>query len=143
MVRKQDHHSRGATVLELLLFVGLVFIVVFAFQMVVSSKDSAVRDLERLITIRKAEVAFARLYLATGSYASAAASGGCVKDATLASCDFQRVGISGGDWRDPGKENFRILEQPTDKTFSVAFSLERSHGGLAAGSHILTPEGIR
>lgn len=133
----------GVTVLELLLFVGLVFGVVFSLQVLFRANDRSVRDLDRLTDIRNLEGAFARLSIATGSYATAARTGGCVLGGDASTCDFSRIGMDALRWRDPGQGAYIITQAPAETTYEVSFSLEQSYAGLSAGPHVLTHEGIR
>lgn len=135
--------QRGTSVLDLLLAGGLIFGVVFALQVVFLQTGASARDLQRLSDIREAEIAFQQLFRSTGGYLAAAQDGGCSEAGTLlASCNFSRISKQ-LSLRDPGDGNYRVSVAPTETTFEITFALERSHDGLAAGRHTLTPDGIR
>lgn len=140
--RAREAH-RGATVLDLLLAGGLIFGVVFALQVVFLQTGASARDLRRLMDIREAEGAFQQLYRSTGGYQAAAQDGGCDDtNGVLAGCNFSRIRTR-PLLQDPGDGSYRISIVPSETTFEITFALERSHDGLAAGRHTLSPEGIR
>lgn len=134
----------GASVLELVIVVALVFLIVTTFQIVLSQHNERLRDLERLVIIRQAETSFARLFLTTGGYQSAAEGGGCKETGSLLEqCNFSLLERSAAMFKDPGDKKFEITVPPNTTMYEVTFSLELSHGSLPAGQHTLTPQGIR
>ena len=134
---------RGATVLDLLLAGGLIFGVVFALQVAFLQLGASSRDLRRLADIREAEIAFQQLFRSTGGFGAAAQDGGCSDAGSLLeTCNFSRINKR-QILRDPGDGHYRVSVVPTETAFEITFALERSHDGLAAGRHTLTPVGIR
>lgn len=118
-----------------------MFALVAVFQILQSRSDKDRRDLERLALMREAQGLFSGIYLAAGSYQPGAAGCGDKGD-LLSDCALSGEG-AGERFRDPGKFAFTVETVPNDETYAIAFTLERAHGTLAAGQHVLTPDGIK
>lgn len=133
--------QHGFSTIELLILGAVTLALVSGFQILQSRSDKDRRDLERLALMREAQTLFSSVYLATGSYKTA--SVGCeVQGDTLARCSFPSEGVA-ERFRDPGTFAFTVETVPSDETYAIAFILERAHGKLASGKHLLTPDGIK
>ena len=141
---KKKHVFRGFAVLDLVITVSVFFLIVLGFQVLFSRSQAESRDLRRLADMREVETVFEKLFLATGGYGAASSASGCHAAGSLVStCDFSRVNLSLAGVRDPGSSSYRVTIVPDETTYEISFSLERSHTGITAGKHILTPQGIR
>lgn len=140
-MRQNKDRQSGMSTIELLILAAVMFALVAVFQVLQSRSDKDRRDLQRLTLMREAQTMFSKIYLASGSY-KPAASGCKAKGDLLSDCVFPGEG-AGERFRDPGKLAFTVETVPSDETYTIAFTLERAHGTLAAGRHVLTPEGIK
>ncbi|MFH1171721.1 MAG: hypothetical protein V1778_04240 [bacterium] len=137
----QEH--KGATVLELCVAVGLIIAVLFALQVLSMQERAQTHDLRRLADMRMLEADFEQLFRTTGGYDAAATDGCGTLEVLVSTCNFTRIGTSAADLRDPGKAAYRVTAVPTQSTYEVTFLLERTHEGITAGKHTLSPNGIR
>lgn len=122
---------------------GIVLIAIVAFIFAFFYQRSLQRDAARLDVIRRAEQAFQKVYLRSGSYQAVAKDGCNNNGAALSTCNFLSVSVDASDFRDPGKFGMTMTKAPGNDGYEVAFALERRHGSLAKGPHTLTPQGIR
>lgn len=135
-------HPRGISPLVLVLILaGLALLAVFN-TLFVLRQQAEKRDAIRIADMARLEAAFALLSFETSSYAEAAK--GCGQPGALVShCTLGRYLPTITDLKDPGKHAYRVAEVPSEKRFSVAFTLERGFDRLGPGQHTLTPDGIR
>lgn len=133
----------GKSYLTIIVVIALVVALGVGIQVLVARDQAVARDVERLQDMRQLESSFAKLYLATGSYMSAAENGCGTVGESVARCNFSRIQWSSEMMRDPGRYTYKIVTVPTATSYGIVFTLERSHDRLAKGSHTLTPEGIR
>lgn len=121
---------------------GAFLCVAIVYFLLYARHQANLRDVQRLSDMRQAENALTKLFLATGSF-GAAAKGCTMQGAPLASCDFSSVSLDLSQLRDPGRYSYLVQDVPSDAGYVIQFTLERKHGSLSAGKHVLTAKGIQ
>ncbi len=133
---------RGITRFSVVMSVGALLSVTIAYFLLYARHQANLRDVLRLSDMRQAENALTKLYLATGSF-GAAAKGCPSQGVMLASCDFSFISLDLSQLRDPGRFSYVVRDVPATAGYTIQFTLERKHGSLSAGKHILTAKGIQ
>ena len=109
----------------------------------INNEKAKTRDARRLSDMARIQAAFEFLYNDTASYVGAAKDGCNAKGALVSQCNLKTYLPSIASFKDPGKYRYSISTVPSDESYAVTFTLEKSYGTLGAGTHILTPQGIK
>lgn len=133
----------GFSILERIILVAGLLVLVFGFQLLVARERRVLRDAERLSIVRQAEAVFGIIFVKTGSFEAIAENGCSTAGSALSSCNVSLAGVTANMWRDPGKEQMTVATVPDRSGYTIRFVLESGYGGLSAGEHTLTAQGIR
>jgi len=132
----------GFTLTETLILGAVVVLVAVIGTAVLATERARVRDAKRIADITRLAGGFAVLYAQEGGYESAAA--GCdTKGDPASSCTLSSLLTTGEGLQDPGKFSYTVSRVPDHQDFGISFRLERSYGTLAAGTHVLSKQGVR
>ena len=135
------NHS-GLSLIELLIIIGLFGALITLGLFVLSNERARVRDSQRIADITRVQAAFQLLYFEKASYKEAAT--GCPKTGDdVNQCGLGKYLNGLGALRDPGRFKYQISRVPDESDYGVAFNLERAYGGLKAGQHVLSKNGIK
>lgn len=134
---------RGMSALRVAIGFACLAVLVVGWLLLLREERARQRDLVRLATVRQAEAAFRMLYLKTASFRSAAENGCGQPNSPLATCNFTAIGWPADAFQNPAGAPLLVATPPDDEQYAITFTLERSHDGIAAGRHTLTPDGIR
>ena len=110
-----------------------------AFFFLNSHTQTVGRDFDRLSDMDVARSAFERLFQDEASYASA----GCEEGEELQLCLLSDYDPNIVNRQDPGDFSYVVAETPSEDSFAIRFTLERTYRGLEAGDHLLTENGIQ
>lgn len=141
-MKPSNYNQSGLSLIELLIIIGLFAALVTLGLFVLSNERARVRDSQRIADLTRVQAAFQLLYFEKAGYQEAASGCASVGD------DVNKCGLGNylnglSTLRDPGRFNYQISRVPDESDYGVAFTLERTYGGLKAGQHVLSKSGIR
>ncbi len=142
MTKRAVKNQSGLTLIELLIIIGLIGALITLGLFVLSNERARVRDSQRIADMARVQAAFQLIYFEKASYKEAAAGCSSLGD------DVNQCGLGNylnglGRLRDPGRYRYQISRVPDDSDYGVVFTLERTYGGLKAGQHVLSKNGIK
>ncbi len=132
----------GLTLTEFLITAAIVALLAAGGTMFIGIERARNRDAKRLADMTNYAAGFAVLYAQKASYADAAKACG-QKGMVTTTCGLPTLTGLEDELRDPGRFSYQLSRVPDAENFGIRFQLEREYGTLAAGTHVLTKDGIQ
>jgi len=134
---------QGLSMIQILILALVVFALGAGVFLVIREERAQTRDAKRMADMARLSAAFFEQYLTEGSYATAA-EGGCSEEgSSVATCNLAAYLPDIASFKDPKGGAYTVQGVPGEASFVVLFTLERNYNYYAAGSHVLTPQGIQ
>ena len=123
---------------------SLAFLLVVFFGLrTIGAERAKARDAQRVADMARLQVGFLLLFNRTSSYAGAAQNGCDQVNAPVRTCNLKQDFAAIATLQDPRGGDYVVTKVPDASTYEIRFTLERGVSGLAAGTHVLTPAGIK
>lgn len=136
-------HQQGAALVQIVIIIIVFCLLVGGGFFLINNEKAKTRDARRLSDMARIQAAFEFLYNDTASYQGAAHDGCDATGALVSQCSLKTYLPSIASFKDPGKYRYFMSTVPSDESYAVSFTLEKSYGTLRAGTHVLTPQGIQ
>ncbi len=136
-------HQQGSVLVRIVIIVIVFCLLVGGGFFLINNEKAKTRDARRLSDMARIQAAFEFLFNDTASYEGAANHGCDTKGSLVSQCNLKTYLPSIASFKDPGKYRYSISTVPSDESYAVSFTLEKSYGTLRAGAHFLTPQGIK
>lgn len=136
-------HQQGTALVQIIIIVIVLCLLVGGGFFLINEEKAKTRDARRLSDIVRIQAAFEFLYNDTASYEGAANDGCDTSGVLVSQCNLKTYLPAIGSFKDPGKYRYSISTVPSDESYAVTFTLEKSYGTLGAGTHVLTTQGIK
>jgi len=137
------NYQQGSALVRIVIIVIIFCLLVGGGFFLINSEKAKTRDARRLSDMARIQAAFEFLFNDTASYAGAAKDGCDAKGDLASQCNLKTYLSSIASFKDPGKYRYSMSTVPSDEAYAVSFTLEKSYGTLNAGTHVLTPQGIK
>lgn len=132
----------GFTLTEFLIIGAIIALLAVGGTLLLGMERARARDAKRIADITNYAAGFAVLYAQQASYADAAAK--CpTRNMVATSCGLPALTTLENNLKDPGRYSYRVSRVPDAENFGLTFHLERAYGGLTAGDHTLSKDGIK
>jgi len=137
------NHQQGSALVRIVIIIIVFCLLVGGGFFLINNEKAKTRDARRLSDMARIQAAFEFLYNDTASYEGAANNGCDAKGSLVSQCNLKAYLPSIASFKDPGKYRYVVSTVPSDESYAVSFTIEKSYGTLNAGTHVLTPQGIK
>jgi type II secretory pathway pseudopilin PulG len=132
----------GISMIQVLIIILIIAVLGAGIFMLVRQERAQTRDAKRMADMARLSAAFFEMYATEGSY-TPAATGCATEGSSPATCALTKYFPDITTLKDPGGSSYKVIGVPGEASYVVSFRLERSYGTYVAGTHALTPEGIK
>ena len=136
-------NQKGASLVTILILVVVFGLLIGGSFILINVEKAKARDAKRLSDITRIQAAFEFLYNETASYGQAAIDGCSQAGMLVSQCNLKKYLPTINQFSDPGKYSYVVSQVPNDESFQITFTLEKDYDSFRAGSHTLTPTGIK
>lgn len=137
------HNQSGISILAVILIVIGVAVVIGGGFLLLNQERAHTRDARRVSDMARVQAAFELMFNEQASYAGAALNGCDQAGALVSTCNMSSYIPAIAQMVDPGKYSYVVSVVPTDETYQVTFTLEKDYGTFTAGTHTVSPSGIK